>query len=193
MSKIRRLIPKKRPPVNGTGNFRIIPGERAVAHCPPEEFAVISSAMQVTGDFTLADNICFHPRAMEAGLAAIRAGKDILVDSIKVAGGISRNKLDRFGGQVICRIAEPETALLETNIGIVVVGSEPSTLLKVIALIEEQRFAPDLVIGVPMGLSPAVDCRQLLARQDYPFITTLGRRGGTPVALAMITTLLELA
>lgn len=193
MSKIRRLIPKKRPPVSGTGNFRIIPGDHASSHCPPGEFAVISNAMQATGDFTLAADICFHPRAMEAGLAAIRAGKDILVDSIKVAGGISRNKLDRFGGQVICRIAEPETALLETNIGIVVVGSEPSTLLKVIALIEEQRFAPDLVIGVPMGLSPAVDCRQLLARQDYPFITTLGRSGGTPVALAMITTLLELA
>ena len=80
----------------------------------------------------------------------------------------------------------------DDNIGIVAVGNAPTALLKVMALIDEGHFRPDLVIGVPVGFVNAAESKELLSRADYPFITALGRKGGTPVAVAALNALLRL-
>ncbi|WP_448871166.1 precorrin-8X methylmutase [Desulfobulbus propionicus] len=191
-------------------SFRIIERELGPTHFSPEEFAVVRRAIHATGDFSFAENIRFHPQAIAAGLEAIRGGKNILIDVTMGASGISKILLQRFGGQVICRVAEPETAArakaegttrsdaamaLSTgdNIGIVAVGNAPTALLKVMELIEQNGFAPNLVIGVPVGFVNAAESKELLAQKGYPFITALGRKGGTPVAVAMVNALLRLA
>jgi len=111
---------------------------------------------------------------------------------------------------VICRVAEAETVAMAKqngttrsdaamarsiadNIGIVAIGNAPTALLKVMDLIEQGLFAPDLVIGVPVGFVNASESKELLAQKDYPFITALGRKGGTPVAVAAVNALLRLA
>ena len=50
-----------------------------------------------------------------------------------------------------------------------------------------------IVIGVPVGFVNAAESKELLAQRDYPFITVLGRKGGTPVAVAAVNALLRLA
>ena len=191
-------------------SFRIIERELGPTGFSPEEWAVVRRTIHATGDFSFADNLRFHPEAIQAGLAAIRAGKNILVDVNMAASGISAALLARFGGRVICRIAEAETVALAkqngttrsdaaitraTNdtIGIVAVGNAPTALLKAMALIDQGLLAPDLVIGVPVGFVNAAESKQLLAEQSYPFITALGRKGGTPVAVAAVNALLRLA
>jgi precorrin-8X/cobalt-precorrin-8 methylmutase len=59
-------------------------------------------------------------------------------------------------------------------------------------LIDQGLFAPDLVIGVPVGFVNAAESKQILAEKPYPHITALGRKGGTPVAVAAINALLRL-
>ena len=191
-------------------SFRIIERELGPTAFSAEEFAVVRRTIHATGDFSFAENLRFHPQAVAAGLAAIRAGKNILVDVNMAASGISANLLARFGGRVICRVAEPETAALAKasgstrsdaaiarsagdNIGIVAVGNAPTALLKAMALISQGLFVPDLVIGVPVGFVNAAESKALLAEQRYPFITALGRKGGTPVAVAAVNALLRLA
>lgn len=191
-------------------SFRIIERELGPTAFSAEEFAVVRRTIHATGDFSFAENLRFHPQAVAAGLAAIRAGKNILVDVNMAASGISANLLARFGGRVICRVAEPETAALAKasgttrsdaaiarstgdNIGIVAVGNAPTALLKAMALISQGLFVPDMVIGVPVGFVNAAESKALLAEQRYPFITALGRKGGTPVAVAAINALLRLA
>jgi precorrin-8X/cobalt-precorrin-8 methylmutase len=191
-------------------SFRIIERELGPTAFSPEEFAVVRRAIHATGDFSFAEHIRFHPQAITAGLAAIRAGKNILIDVNMGASGISRGLLTRFGGEIICRVAEPETAAMakaegttrsdaaialstHDNIGIVAVGNAPTALIKAMELIEAGHFAPDLVIGVPVGFVNAAESKELLAEKDYPYITALGRKGGTPVAVAMINALLRLA
>lgn len=193
-------------------SFRIIEAElgpAGIASLPPREFQVLRRVIHATGDFSFADNIRFHPQAIDAGLAAIRSGKNILVDVNMAASGISQNLLKPFGGRIICRVHEPETAELarelgstrseaamlraqEDNIGIVAVGNAPTALLKVMALIDEGRFKPDLVIGVPVGFVNAAESKELLSQASYPFVTALGRKGGTPVAVAALNALLRL-
>ena len=60
-------------------------------------------------------------------------------------------------------------------------------------MIEVGQFSPDLVIGVPVGFVNAAESKELLSHKNFPFITALGRKGGTPVAVAMVNALLRLA
>ena len=191
-------------------SFRIIERELGTTAFAPDEFAVVRRIIHATGDFSFAETLRFHPQAVEAGLAAIRAGRNILVDVGMAAAGVSAHLLAPFGGRVLCRVGEPETAALARannttrsdaamtratgdNIGIVAIGNAPTALLKVMDLIERRLLAPNLVIGVPVGFVNAAESKELLAAKNYPFITALGRKGGTPVAVAAVNALLRLA
>lgn len=191
-------------------SFRIIERELGPTALAPDEFAVVRRIIHATGDFSFAETLRFHPEAIAAGLTAIRSGRNILVDVGMAAAGVSAHLLAAFGGRVLCRVAEPETATLARannttrsdaamtratgdNIGIIAIGNAPTALLKVMDLIERRLIAPNLVIGVPVGFVNAAESKELLAAQNYPFITALGRKGGTPVAVAAVNALLRLA
>ncbi len=213
-------------------SFRIIDAELGM----PEKkriaaYPVIQRVIHATGDFAFAENMRFHPKAIEAGVKAVRAGKNILVDVHMVKSGINKTFLKKWGGRVICKVSEPDIATTakasgqtrtETaiekgaieNIGIVAIGNAPTALAKVMELVEDgieitynsdsriigdrplesvMPFAPDLVIGVPVGFVNAVETKGELSEKGYPFITSLGRRGGSPVAAAIINAILRLA
>jgi precorrin-8X/cobalt-precorrin-8 methylmutase len=191
-------------------SFRIIEAELGPTDFTAEEFAVVRRCIHATGDFSFADTMRFSSGAIEAGLTAIRAGRNILVDVNMAASGISKGLLEKFGGRVICLVSDPATvarankekmtrseAAMERaardNIGIVAIGNAPTALLKVMELMESGRFSPDLVIGVPVGFVNAAESKEILAAKPYPFITALGRKGGTPVAVAAVNALLRLA
>ncbi len=91
-----------------------------------------------------------------------------------------------------------ETALRENgNIGIIAIGNAPTALIRTIGLLEDSelpiRNSELLIIGVPVGFVKAVESKALLAAQRFPFITALGRKGGTPVAVAIVNALLKMA
>lgn len=193
-------------------SFAIIEAELGPTGFSPEEFAVVRRMIHATGDFSFRDQVRFHPEAVAAGQRAIRAGRNLLVDVNMAAAGVSQGLLARWGGLVICRVGEEATARLARkrgltrseaaielaagdNVGIVAVGNAPTALLKVMALMEDpaSAFRPDLVIGVPVGFVNATESKELLIRKDYPFITSLGRKGGSPVAVAIVNALLRLA
>jgi precorrin-8X/cobalt-precorrin-8 methylmutase len=191
-------------------SFRIIESEIGPTSFTQEEFAVVRRCIHATGDFSFADNMQFHPQAIKAALTALQSSKNILVDVNMAASGVSKALLKKFGSEVICRIAEPATVdkaasgnmtrseaaverAMQDNIGIVAIGNAPTALLKVMELIEQGLFTPELVIGVPVGFVNAVESKAILKSKPYPFITSLGRKGGTPVAVATVNALLRLA
>jgi precorrin-8X/cobalt-precorrin-8 methylmutase len=192
-------------------SFRIIEAEIGPTTFTPRQFAVVRRCIHASGDFSFAENFRFHSHAFTVGLQAIHSGKNIWVDVTMAASGISKILLAPFGGQILCTIADPETAeyaqahgltraeaaversVDEHNIGIMVVANAPTALLKIMDCIEQGRLAPDLVIGLPVGFVNAAESKALLAIQSYPFITSLGRKGGTPVAVATVNALLHLA
>ncbi|MBU0944426.1 MAG: precorrin-8X methylmutase [Proteobacteria bacterium] len=208
-------IVKIRPQEIEAESFRIIAEEfeertgKNPGSLDPKQFAVIRRAIHATGDFSFAASFRFHDRAIEAGLAAIRSGKNILTDVNMASAGISRSLLAPYGGKIICRVAETaiaelarmkgktrsETAVEEgimENVGIVAIGNAPTALLAVMKLIKEGRAHPDLIIGVPVGFVNAEESKEILHEQDYPYITSLGRKGGTAVSVAIVNALLRL-
>ncbi len=209
-----------KPEVIEAESFRIIESEFeertgfSIESFSPAQFAVIRRVIHATGDFAFAQNLTFHPQAINTAIAAIRAGKRIVTDVQMVAVGISANLLSKWGGEVQCLIAAPEVAAkasrdgktrseiaitqaLAEKAGIIAIGNAPTALL---AAMEFQDRATaggkpgvDLIIGVPVGFVNAAESKDLLAEKKYPFITTLGRKGGSTVAAAIINALIRQA
>ena len=74
------------------------------------------------------------------------------------------------------------------------IGNAPTALLKAMdCLAEMNPEERPVVIGVPVGFVNAAESKALLAEKDYPFITSLGRKGGSPVAAAIVNALIRLA
>jgi len=90
-----------------------------------------------------------------------------------------------------------ESALKENNnIGIIAIGNAPTALLKVIDIFNNSSLVThhsSLVIGIPVGFVKALESKALLSTQKFPFITNLSRKGGSPVAAAIVNALLKIA
>ena len=179
---------------------------------PAEQFAVIQRVIHATGDFSFADSLTFHPEAISRAITALRAGRDLAVDVNMVAAGINKRLLAQWGGKVICKLADPEIAevaaresatrsevamreALLLKPAIIAIGNAPTALLRVIDLLQHigPNDSPTLIIGVPVGFVNAAESKELLAQQSMPFITSLGRKGGSPVAASIVNALIKLA
>lgn len=196
-------------------SFELIEEEADLSGVPEERRPVIKRVIHTTADFEFKKSMVFHPDAVKAGIEAIKAGKDILTDVEMVRTGINKKLLEKWGGNVICNInsgeqasehatrseAGIEKALKENeNIGIVAIGNAPTALLKTIELLDGKGVSPyapagktPLVVGVPVGFVKAVEAKALLAKQDFPFITNISRKGGSTVAVAIVNALLKMA
>jgi precorrin-8X/cobalt-precorrin-8 methylmutase len=198
-------------------SFEILSEEIDLSDVPSERLPIIKRVIHATADFEFKHSLIFHPDALQAGLDALRAGKDILTDVEMVKTGINKRLLGRWGGKVICKIQSPdhkaengdnrtrseigiEEALgEENNIGIIAIGNAPTALLKVIEIMNNSKSeisnlkSQILVVGVPVGFVKAVESKALLAQQTIPFITNSSRKGGTPVAVAIVNALLKIA
>ena len=191
-------------------SFRIIESELGVTSFDPDTFKVVQRVIHATGDFSFAENMRFSPGAVQAGIEAIRSGKNILTDVNMVAAGISKALLKKFGGEVICKVADPvvaeaaktsvktrsEMAIsmnLDESIGIVAMGNAPTALVQAIRTTAEMQGQRPLLVGVPVGFVNAAESKDLLVEQNDCYITSLGRKGGSPVAAAIINALIRLA
>ncbi len=193
-------------------SFQIIEGLLKGRSFSAEELQVVMRVIHATGDPEYEELMEFHPGAIEAALRAIKEGRDILVDVRMVEAGISRAILEEFGGKTVCLISDNdiiETAKAEgktraeaamekavesgRGIGIVAIGNAPTALMKIMELVDNGLFMPDLIIGVPVGFIMAEESKAELMKKDYPFISCRGRKGGSSVAVAALNALLRIA
>jgi len=197
-------------------SFEIISEEADLSDMPPEQLPIIKRVIHATADFEFKNTLMFHPDAIRTGIDAIKAGKNILTDVEMVKTGIIKRWLEPYGGKVICNINDEDVVRLSkdtgktrseiaikkalqanNNIGIIAIGNAPTALLKVIEMFNSPihlfTHSPILVVGVPVGFVKALESKALLAAQKFPFITNLSRKGGTPVAVAIINALLKVS
>ncbi len=180
---------------------------------PEHEMPIILRVIHATGDFEFESILRFHSEAVKSGLRAITEGKRVLTDVKMIQTGINRPLLQRFGCETLCLISDEDvikTAREEGKtraevavekavehaggeIGIVAVGNAPTALLKTMELVDRSHFSPELIIGVPVGFVSASESKEELSRKPYPFITCLGTKGGSSVAVAIVNALLKMA
>ena len=178
-----------------------------------KEWPVVRRIIHSTADFDFADKnkIIFSKDAIESGINALKKGCSIVVDVNGVLGGLNKQNPKDFGNTVICNISSPEImdmakkqgktrsqvsmryASSDIDGGIVAIGNAPTALLEVIDMVKEGMIKPALIIGIPVGFICAPESKEELSKLvDTPFITNIGRKGGSSSASAIINALYKL-
>lgn len=206
------LPPIIQPEAIEAESFRIIDAEMGSHEFSVLEWPLVQRAIHSTADFDVGRSMIFHPRAVEAGIAAIRRGADVVADVQMVQAGISASYLAEFGGRVLCYMADPDVAEKARAAGttraiqcmrkaareapgaVYAIGNAPTALLELVRLVEDGETSPALIIGVPVGFVSAAESKEHLRGQGLvPYITNRGRKGGTPVAVSITNALLRMA
>ncbi|MGB8311637.1 MAG: precorrin-8X methylmutase [Halobacteriota archaeon] len=162
--------------------------------------------VMATGDPAFKDLLRFTNNPINSGIDAIKRGAPIYTDIMMVKVGISREAA-AFGSEVVCWLAQDEVGL-EQNLtrastgfrklgeklagSIVVIGNAPSAALTLADMVDE-RIVPVLIIATPVGFVNAAESKEHIRRLAIPSITTVGTRGGTPVAVALVNELITIA
>jgi precorrin-8X/cobalt-precorrin-8 methylmutase len=193
-------------------SFEIIEGllKDKGLHLP--EKGVVVRVVHATADPEFADLLFFSDGAVKAGIDALRSKCNIIADVNMLKAGISKNRPG--GREAFCFIADPMAAASATKTGttravaamrmaasighmdgaIVVVGNAPTALYEVMRLVREEGSKPALIVGVPVGFVGAAESKdELMGLAGIPFITNKGKKGGSPVAAAIINAIIKLA
>lgn len=176
----------------------------------PREHFVLCRIVRAEGDPGIAEMVRFSNGALKSGLAALNSGAEVVTDVRMVEMGISKALLRQRGVSTRCMIDAPEVAARAQREGttrsvaairelaphidgsIVAIGNAPTALLALLDMVDEARVSPALVIGMPVGFVACPESKEELVRRNVPYISILGRRGGSSAAAATVNALLEL-
>ena len=76
---------------------------------------------------------------------------------------------------------------------IVAIGNAPTALLALLDMIDNEEVRePALIIGMPVGFVACPESKEELTKRSTPYISILGRRGGSSAAAATVNALLDL-
>ncbi|HEU4726474.1 MAG TPA: precorrin-8X methylmutase [Kofleriaceae bacterium] len=193
-------------------SFAVIDREAGAHPLPPAEWSVVRRVIHATADFELKDLVCFERGAVAAGIAALRAGRPIIVDVKMIAAGLSEERLGAYGCAVWSFISDPDviaaaraadsTRAIEAmrkahrqgllKGAIIAIGNAPTALLEVARLVEVAAVRPALVIAVPVGFVSAAESKEAALALPVPVICVRGRKGGSTIAVAILHALLAL-
>ncbi len=192
-------------------SFEIIDAEAGAHPFPWDEWRIVRRMIHTTADFDWIQTVRFHSKAVSAGIDAIRSGKPIVTDTHMAASGINRTRLIEYGTTIHCLVDDPRVAEQARQAGttrslaaidqavdqfpdaLFVIGNAPTALLRLIEHIRSGSAAPALVIGLPVGFVQAAESKAELMKLDRPFITNVGRKGGSAVAASVVNALMLLA
>jgi precorrin-8X/cobalt-precorrin-8 methylmutase len=190
-------------------SFRIIDSEAGEHGWGDAEWQIVRRVIHTSADFEYANSLMFSDAAVEKAVAALRSGAFIVTDTNMALSGISKARLAPFGCAITCHVADADVAELAKREGITrsiaamrkavsnpanrifVIGNAPTALFELMRLTAEGTARPALVIGLPVGFVGAEESKITLATADLgiPFITNIGRKGGSNVAAAVVNAL----
>jgi precorrin-8X/cobalt-precorrin-8 methylmutase len=192
-------------------SFRRIEALAGSHRFPPEVWGVVRRMIHTSGDFDYLKTVRCHPQAITAGLEALRRGRLVGTDTRMLQAGISTGRLSRLGVEVICLMDHPEVAqeaarqgttraavAMERALprlagGIVAIGNAPTALLRLLDLLAGGAPSPALIVGLPVGFVNAAEAKEALTRQNCPYITALGIKGGSALAASVVNALALMA
>jgi precorrin-8X/cobalt-precorrin-8 methylmutase len=193
-------------------SFEIIDSEVGHHDYNEIQWTIVRRVIHATADFDFAGRgkILFHDKALDSVFDAIRNKCTIVTDVDMVLAAINKKSLSDLSLRTSCRIYDSKVveearmvgrtrseiamrhAAKEMDGGIIVIGNAPTALLEVTKMVKEGITKPALVVGIPVGFVSAPESKEELARSDVPFITNIGRKGGSPAASSIMNAILLL-
>ena len=140
---------------------------------------------------------------------ALRAGARVLVDCEMVARGVNRHRLPA-GNTVLCSLNDPRVREIQRRErttrsaaavelwrehlqgSVIAIGNAPTALFRLMeVLADAPGRLPAAILAFPVGFVGAAESKLALveAGLDIPYVTLLGRRGGSAMAAAAVNAL----
>jgi precorrin-8X/cobalt-precorrin-8 methylmutase len=188
-------------------SFAIIDQEVGKHSYPTAQYQVIRRAIHATADFEFLDLFYFSDHVIEIAVDALKHQTPIIVDVGMVKQGIQGMVKKTYNNPLVCAVetvtdSAPGKTRTETGLlhcvknypqGIYVIGNAPTALLALCDAIKKGIAQPSFVVGVPVGFVSVVESKNILAQTKVSQIRVDGRKGGSPVAGAIINALLVLS
>lgn len=192
-------------------SFAIIDREVGKHNLNFSEYTIARRIIHSTADFEYLNLLEFKNKAIASAIAALKNGTPIITDVTMVKQGILTLVNKTYHNPVIAAIdfadvASPGKTRTETGMikcwqqypnAIYVIGNAPTALIALCERIKQQdkdnKIIPPIIIGAPVGFVSVIESKQALRQLDIPQIVVKGRKGGSPVAAAIINALLVLA
>jgi precorrin-8X/cobalt-precorrin-8 methylmutase len=184
----------------------------SIDNVPESNMPVIERVVHATADPEFAKLLVISEKAVEAGVAAIKAGAKIVTDVKMVKAGINEARLKRFGTKIstyidderavkmakvksLTRSAAAMRLAVEDGLdgAIVLIGNAPTAAFELADAVKQGLAKPALIAAVPVGYVGAAESKEAVAELPIPFIVVKGRKGGSTIAVAVFNALLTMA
>lgn len=185
-------------------SFATIRAEADLSALPVALHDVAIRMIHACGMVDIAADIRATPNVVSAARKALTAGAPIFCDCEAVRSSIIAKYLT--GNELVVTLNDPAVHGLARRLGttrsaaavdlwrdrlagaVVVIGNAPTALFHLLELLDAGAPKPAAIIAAPVGFVGAAESKAALAigRHGVPFITLLGRRGGSAIAAAAL-------
>jgi precorrin isomerase/sirohydrochlorin ferrochelatase len=186
-------------------SYRLLEQRVDLSSWPEGPRAVAARVVHATADPALLGHLSVPPAAVEAGVAALRAGARVVCDVEMVRAALA-------GVDAFCTLGETaeagpypsrsaaamaRAAAAHPEGAVFVVGCAPTALAELVGLIDAGLLRPALVVGTPVGYVGASEAKEALLevaeRCGVPAMALRGERGGAAVGAAMLNAVSRMA
>jgi precorrin-8X/cobalt-precorrin-8 methylmutase len=194
-------------------SFAIVRAETDLSGVPDDMADVVIRLVHACGMPEIVGDLRWSDGVAAAARTALAAGAPVICDAQMVADGVIAARLPA-GNQVVSMIRLPNLARLAQEQGttrsaaqvelwkpflpgsIVAIGNAPTALFRLLEIIaEDPTRKPAAILGFPVGFVGAAESKDALhdgadnGVHDVPYVTILGRRGGSAMAAAAVNAL----
>jgi precorrin-8X/cobalt-precorrin-8 methylmutase len=189
-------------------SFAVIRAEADLSRFSSEEAEIVVRMVHACGCVDVASRIVFGAGLVAAARAALCDGAPVLCDSEMVAHGITRARLPA-NNDVVCTLRDSRVARLAQELhttrsaaalelwkdrlggAVVAIGNAPTALFRLLEMLDGGVPRPAAILGIPVGFVGAAEAKDMLAAnpRGVPFLTALGRMGGSAMTAGAINAL----
>lgn len=198
----------KRPMDIENKSMQIIKSEIGEHNFNRDELIILKRVIHTSADFEYKENLFFSKDATVKIDSLLEKGTTIITDTTMAFSGINKRALKKLGINLLCLISDDEViakskenqttrsweaakkAINEIKgKKIFVVGNAPTALYSIIDEYNKGENI-DFIIAVPVGFVNVVESKELVQESGVDCIVSLGRKGGSNVAAAIINAVL---
>jgi precorrin-8X/cobalt-precorrin-8 methylmutase len=189
-------------------SFAVIRAEADLSRFSSEEAEIVVRMVHACGCVEITSRIVFGEDLVDTARTALAQGAPILCDSEMVAHGITRARLPAHN-EVICALRDQRVAQIAQEFettrsaaalelwkdrldgALVAIGNAPTALFRLLEMLDAGAPKPAAVLGIPVGFVGAAEAKDALAAnpRGVPFLTVLGRMGGSAMTAAAVNAL----
>lgn len=175
-----------------------------------DELKVVKRVIHTTADFEYEKLMTFSEGVINKLVNSIEHQSKIYADTNMIAVAVNRILLKKTKMDIVNYVHDDdvvtkakdlgitrsmvamEKAYKDKSIKVFLIGNAPTALIRLMELMEDTPREDVVIVGVPVGFVGASESKDVLMTTKHPYISIKGRKGGSPVAAAIMNAVLKI-